>query len=85
MSFTEKFHIDISSFPKLKNPKFICGLPGSGFVGKLAVDFLVDKLKANHITDVYSTSFPPQVTIQKDGTVDFLILEMMIYQYEIFL
>lgn len=72
MSFTEKFHIDISSFPKLKNPKFICGLPGSGFVGKLAVDFLVDKLKANHITDVYSTSFPPQVTIQKDGTVDLI-------------
>lgn len=72
MVFDEKFLIDISSLPKLNNPKFICGLPGSGYVGKLAVDYLIDKLQAKQFADIYSSSFPPQVTIQPDGTVDLI-------------
>lgn len=63
-------HIKTFSSPSLSNPKLICGLPGSGYVGKLAIDFLIDKLNATRFADIYSNSFPPQVSIQSDGTVD---------------
>ncbi|MFB5610994.1 MAG: proteasome assembly chaperone family protein [Nitrosopumilaceae archaeon] len=70
MSINEKISVEISSLPKLKNPKLICGLPGSGYVGKLAIDYVIDKLQAKQFGDIYSSSFPPQVSIQSDGTVD---------------
>ncbi|MCY3853933.1 MAG: proteasome assembly chaperone family protein [Thaumarchaeota archaeon] len=67
-----KINMDISFLPKLKNAKLICGLPGSGYVGKLAVDYLIDKLKATKFVDIYSSSFPPQVSIHQDGTIDLI-------------
>jgi len=70
MSINEKISVEISSLPKLNNPKLICGLPGSGYVGKLAIDYVIDKLHAKQFGDIYSSSFPPQVSIQSDGTVD---------------
>jgi hypothetical protein len=66
----EKISIQFSFFPELRVPILICGLPGSGFVGKLAVDHLIETLHATHFADIYSSSFPPQVTIQPDGTID---------------
>ena len=36
----------IGKKPKLNNPIFVEGLPGIGNVGKVAVDFLIDELKA---------------------------------------
>jgi len=68
----EKIKVEISSLPELKNPKLVCGWPGSGYVGKLAVDYIIDKMKAIRFADIYSSSFPPQVTIQPDGTVDLI-------------
>jgi uncharacterized protein len=50
----------------------ICGFPGSGYVGKIAVDHLIQELKAKHLADIYSTSFPPQVLIRADGTADLM-------------
>jgi len=70
MSSHEKISVEISSRPKLNNPKLICGLPGSGYVGKLALDYLVEKLSAKKFADIFSSSFPPQVSIQTDGTID---------------
>ncbi len=70
MSINEKISVEISSLPDLKNPKLICGLPGSGYVGKLAIDYVIDKLQAKQFGDIYSSSFPPQVSVQPDGTVD---------------
>ncbi len=70
MSNTEKVSVEISSLPELKNSKLICGLPGSGYVGKLCVDYLIDKFEAKKFADIYSSSFPPQVSIQSDGTID---------------
>jgi hypothetical protein len=66
----EKISIQFSFFPELNAARLICGLPGSGFVGKLAVDYLIETLHATQFADIYSSSFPPQVTIQSDGTVD---------------
>nr|MDQ3961429.1 PAC2 family protein [Thermoproteota archaeon] len=58
--------------PKLNSPHLICGFPGSGYVGKLAVDHLIQELHANHLVDIYSSSFPPQIMIKPDGTADLI-------------
>ena len=72
MSLPQKITVEISELPKLKNPMFVCGLPGSGYVGKLAVDYLIDELKAIQFASIFSSSFPPQVLIQSDGTTDLM-------------
>ncbi|MGH9924540.1 MAG: proteasome assembly chaperone family protein [Nitrososphaeraceae archaeon] len=61
-----------------KFPTLICGFPGSGYVGKLAIDHLIHELNASHLVDIYSNTFPPQVMIKPDGTVD-LIKNAMFY------
>ncbi|MCJ7634841.1 PAC2 family protein [Candidatus Bathyarchaeota archaeon] len=33
----------------------IQGLPGLGFVGKIAIDFLIDQLKPTKLAELYST------------------------------
>ncbi|MHB8568016.1 MAG: PAC2 family protein [Nitrososphaerales archaeon] len=53
--------------PSLNNPVIICGLPGSAFVGKFAVDHLIEELSAKPLADFYSAGFPPQVVIGEDG------------------
>jgi uncharacterized protein len=58
--------------PKLISPHLICGFPGNGYVGKLAVDHLIQELSANHLADIYSSSFPPQIIIKPDGTADLM-------------
>ena len=40
---------EAKTIPKLNNPLFIEGLPGIGNVGKIAVDFLVEELKAKKL------------------------------------
>jgi uncharacterized protein len=67
-----------SSLPGSKFPTLICGFPGSGYVGKLAIDHLIHELNASHLVDIYSNTFPPQVMIKPDGTVD-LIKTAMFY------
>jgi uncharacterized protein (TIGR00162 family) len=62
--------------PNLKEPILICGLPGSGFVGKLALEHLINELGAKLFGVVYSHNFPPQAIIQSDGTVDIIKNEL---------
>jgi len=56
--------------PKLSNPLLIEGLPGIGNVGKLAVEHLIDTIKAKKFAEIYSKDFPPQVFINPDGTIE---------------
>lgn len=69
-----------SSLPDSKFAYLICGFPGSGYVGKLAVDHLIHELSARHLVDIYSNTFPPQVLINPDGTVD--LVRNAIFYYE---
>lgn len=55
--------------PKLNNPIMIAGFPGIGFVGKVAIDYLIDALSATKFATIYSLHFPPQVIINTDGTI----------------
>ena len=59
----------IGKKPKLKNPLLIEGLPGIGNVGKLAVEHLIDSIKAIKFAEIHSKDFPPQVFINTDGTI----------------
>lgn len=54
--------------PKALDPVLVCGLPGSGYVGKLAADHLVDSFKLKKVAEYSSPTFPPQVTVKEDGT-----------------
>jgi len=56
--------------PRAPKPVLVCGLPGSGYVGKLAADHLVSTLKLRKVAEYSSSTFPPQVSVKEDGTVD---------------
>ena len=55
--------------PSPKDPILVCGMPGSGFVGKLAVDHLVESFKGKKFIEAYSGEFPPQGNVGEDGVV----------------
>jgi len=57
-----------SEKPKLKNPLFIEGLPGIGYVGRNVADFLVEELKAKKFAELYSHHFPPVVLLDQKNT-----------------
>jgi len=65
---------------KLMNPILVEGLPGIGFVGKLAAEHIVDELKAKKVATLYSNHFPHQVLINKDGTIKMLANEVYVYR-----
>jgi uncharacterized protein (TIGR00162 family) len=50
----------------------VCGLPDSGYVAKIALDHLVDVLKAKKLADIYSPRLPPQVLIKEDGLAELI-------------
>ncbi|MHC1589270.1 MAG: proteasome assembly chaperone family protein [Methermicoccaceae archaeon] len=52
-----------------ENPTLIEGLPGVGHVGKLVAEHMVDKLEAEHVSEIYSHYFPPQVIVEEDSTI----------------
>lgn len=59
--------------PSFQDPILVQGLPGLGFVGKLAVDYLIETLKSNLFAELYSIhlTFPTGdlgVTVGQDGT-----------------
>jgi uncharacterized protein (TIGR00162 family) len=58
--------------PQLQSPYLICGFPGTGYIGKIAVDHLIEELHAKHLADIYSSSFPPQILIRTDGVAELM-------------
>ncbi len=64
------FTFKLLAKPKAKSPILIAGLPGIGNVGKVALDFLVDSLKARKFAVVYSDAFPSSVFVNDKNLVD---------------
>jgi hypothetical protein len=62
--------------PKSSNPVLVCGLPGSGYVGKLAADHLVSIFRGKKVVEYTCDSFPPQVNVKEDGTAGPLRAEL---------
>lgn len=51
--------------PKLSNVILIEGLPGIGNVGKIAIDFIVNELKAKSFADISSYDMPNSVFVNE--------------------
>jgi uncharacterized protein len=64
------------TLPKLKNPLFIEGLPGIGNVGKIAVDFLIEELKAKKLYSFFSYKFPHSVFVNEKNLVEMPKIEI---------
>ncbi len=61
---------------KLNKSVLIAGLPGIGNVGKIAVDIMVDQLKADKIVTFFSYCLPNSVFVQEDNMVDLPRIEL---------
>lgn len=62
--------------PVLKSPVLIEGLPGIGNVGKVVVDFLVEKMEAKKIYEFSSYSFPHSVFVNEDNLIELPRIEI---------
>jgi proteasome assembly chaperone (PAC2) family protein len=60
----------------------VCGLPGTAYIGKLSIDYLIQQLKAELVGEVYSKYFPPYVIIKEDGLVELLRNELHLFKDE---
>ncbi len=61
---------------KLNNTILIGGLPGIGNVGKIAIDFIIDNLKAKKIFELSSYKLPHCVFVNEDNLVELPTIEI---------
>jgi len=58
--------------PKMKNPVFICGLPGVGNVGRIAAGYLAEEIGAKKCAELFSSHFMPFVLLHQSSAVHVL-------------
>lgn len=68
--------IDKVSNEKITNPVLIEGLPGIGNVGKIAMDFIIEKLKAKKAFEITSYKFPHCVFINEENLIELPSIEI---------
>ena len=73
---------NIGKKPKLNNPILVEGLPGIGNVGKVAVDFLIDELKAKKLYEITSHTFPHSVFVNEDNLVELPMIEVFYKKFD---
>lgn len=66
----------LSKKPKLKNPILIEGLPGIANVGKIAVDFIIQKLGCQRLCKFTSHKFPHSVFVNEKNMVQLPVIEI---------
>ena len=64
-----EFYLKETQKPKLNNPILVEGLPGIGYVGRIAARHLVSELGARKFAILHSHHFQPQVVIRKSGMI----------------
>ncbi len=64
--------IKVFEKPKLNNPVLVEGLPGVGNIGRVAVGYLIEELKAKKFADLYSHHFFPFVVLHDDYKIHLL-------------
>jgi uncharacterized protein len=68
--------VDVAEKVKVKSPVLVEGLPGIGNVGKIAVDFIIELVKAKKICSFYSNSLPPSVFVNEDNLVELPLIDI---------
>ncbi len=66
--------------PKLKDPILIEGLPGVGNVGRIAVSYLIEKLKAKKFAKIYSNLFFPLAIVSPKNEILPLTIDFYYYK-----
>jgi len=61
---------------KITKPILIGGLPGIGNIGKIAVDFIIDEIKAQKIAEARGTGMPHSVFVNEDNLVELPAIEI---------
>jgi uncharacterized protein len=59
--------VELEKVDGLHDPILISGLPGSGLVGKVAIDHLIEELSAIHFAEVYCDGMAAQIFIDSAG------------------
>ena len=62
--------------PQLDNPILIEGLPGIGNVGKITVDFMIEKLKAKKLYTIFSYYMPHSVFVNEENLIELPKIEI---------
>jgi uncharacterized protein len=60
----------VLSTPRAAGAVLVCGLPGSGYVGKLAADHLVTIFRLKKVAEYTSETFPPQANVGEEGVAE---------------
>lgn len=55
--------------PRLSKPVMVGGLPGMGYVGKLAAEHLVSEVRAKKFAEMFSPHFPHQAVVEGEGLI----------------
>ncbi len=76
MNKNEKTEIVLFEKPDLKNPIFIEGLTGIGHIGRAAVVYLIEQLKAKKFGEIYSNHFPHIAIVNDSGEIELLNNEL---------
>lgn len=71
-----KYEQEVKRLPKLRDPILIEGLPGIGNIGKVAVDFMIEELKAKKLFTITSYSLPHSVFVTEDNLVELPKIEV---------
>jgi len=66
--------------PKLRNAVLIEGLPGLGLVGKIAVTYLIERLGAEKVAELYSPHFPHYAETDEEGRLRLLRNEFYLWR-----
>ncbi len=68
--------------PKLKNPIFIEGLPGIGYIGRNVASYLIEELGAVKFATLHSHYFPPVVLLDENKTGEIRELKNEFYYWK---
>ena len=63
-----------------KKPIIVSGMPGMGNVAKIAVDYIIEKLKLEPIGYIYGKFMPYSVIVNEDNTVE--VPKFYIYSFK---
>ncbi len=66
--------------PKLDNPIFVEGLPGVGNVGRIAISYLIEKLKAKKFAEIKSLYFFPLVMVDAKSNISPISIDLYYYK-----
>jgi uncharacterized protein (TIGR00162 family) len=73
---------EFGRIPKLKNPIMIEGLPGIANVGKIAVDFMIGKMRCKRAYRFSSHKFPHSVFVNDKNLVELPVIELWYSQHK---